>query len=174
MFLNAIMLNKNFNLLMKKLVVYYSFDGNTRFVAHKLAKEFGTDLLELKPVQEIPEKEPLKHFWGGRQVIMGETPELEVYTIDPEEYDLIFIGTPVWAFTFTPSIRSFLKKHKIKNKKMVLFSTHQGMPGRALKHLKKELADNEILAEISFKGVLKNPERNLRELDDFINNLKIS
>lgn len=34
---------------MKALVVYYSFEGNTRLIAHAIAEAVGADLLELKP-----------------------------------------------------------------------------------------------------------------------------
>lgn len=158
---------------MKKLVVYYSLDGNTRFIARKLAEKFQADLLELKPEKEIPKKEPFKHLWGGKQVIMSESPKLEDHGIQPDEYDLLLIGTPVWAFTFAPPIRSFLKEHQIKNKKVVVFCTHQGMPGRIFANFKKALKRNDVLAEIDFKNVLGDQEGNLRKLNDFVVESKI-
>jgi menaquinone-dependent protoporphyrinogen IX oxidase len=68
----------------------------------------------------------MKYLRGGKQVMMKETPELEPYQIDLKNHDIIYIGTPVWAFTFTPAIRSFLKHTHLKNKKIVLFCTHEG------------------------------------------------
>jgi flavodoxin len=157
---------------MKKLVVFYSLDGNTKFIAQNLAKKLGADILELKPEKEIPKVEPLKHFWGGKQVVMKETPKLQKYNLNLADYDTLIIGTPVWAFNFSPPIRTFLKENKIENKKIILFCTFQASPGKTFENLKKELSGNEIIAQIEFKSVLKNPKENFQKLEEFINKIK--
>ena len=157
---------------MKKLVVFYSLEGNTKFIAQNLAKEIGADILELKPEKEIPKIEPLKHFWGGKQVVMKETPKLKKYDINLADYDTLIIGTPVWSFNFSPPIRTFLKENKIKNKKIILFCTSEGSKGKTFENLKKELKGNEIIAQIEFQSVLENPEENIKKLEDFINSVK--
>ena len=37
---------------MKTLIVYYSHEGNTDFVAKKIAEKTGADLLKLVPVKK--------------------------------------------------------------------------------------------------------------------------
>jgi len=157
---------------MKKSVVFYSLEGNTKFIAQNLAKEIGADILELKPEKEIPKIEPLKHFWGGKQVVMKETPKLKKYDINLADYDTLIIGTPVWSFNFSPPIRTFLKENKIKNKKIILFCTSEGSKGKTFENLKKELKGNKIIAQIEFQSVLENPEENIKKLEDFINSVK--
>jgi len=41
---------------------------------------------------------------------MKEKPELKAFDKDLDKYDLIFIGTPVWAFNYTPAIYTFFEK----------------------------------------------------------------
>ncbi|MBU4486909.1 MAG: hypothetical protein KKD38_08270 [Candidatus Delongbacteria bacterium] len=41
---------------MKKLIVFYSLDGNTRMISETMASEIEADLLELKPAKEITRK----------------------------------------------------------------------------------------------------------------------
>ena len=41
---------------MKTAIVYYSMHGNVRYVAEKVAKGLGADLIELKPVKAYPDK----------------------------------------------------------------------------------------------------------------------
>ena len=90
---------------MASLVVYYSLEGSTKLIAD-IATALGADLLELKPVkEEINPKSFLKFFWGGRQVVLKKIPELVPYERDIGKYDLIVIGTPVWAFNYAPPIR---------------------------------------------------------------------
>lgn len=146
---------------MKILIIYYSLEGNTRFIAEAIAKEIHADLLELKVKNEINTKGFMKYIWGGKQVIQKEQPELVPININLDNYDLIFIGTPVWAFNFTPAIRTFLNSFTLKDKKIALFCTHEGFVGNSIKNMKKILeTSNDIIAENDFVNVLKNPQQN--------------
>lgn len=156
---------------MRKIIIFYSLDGNTKFIAQNMAQKLGADILELKPEKEIPKTEPLKHLIGGKQVLMKETPKLKEYKIDLANYDVLIIGTPVWAFDFSPPIRTFLKENKIENKKIILFCTDKMSKGKTFENLRKELKGNEIIAEIEFRNVLEKKEENLKKLEDFIDKL---
>lgn len=140
---------------MKKLIAYYSLDGNTRFIAEAIASAIDADVLVLKPKKEINPKSLLKHFWGGRQVIMKQKPELLPFDKNPQDYDLLFLGTPVWAFDYAPSLRSFFQNVILKDKKIALFCCHGGMKGKTLENMKNALSGNKILGEIDFKEPLK-------------------
>jgi flavodoxin len=158
---------------MKKLVIFYSLDGNTKFIAENLAKEIGADILELKPEKEISRIEPIKHLWGGKQAFLKETPRLKNYNLNLEDYQIICIGTPVWAYNFSPPLRTFLKENKIKNKKIILFCTCGQAKRKTFNNLREKLEGNEIIGEIEFKNVLKNPEENIRKLNDFLKKLSL-
>jgi flavodoxin len=158
---------------LKSLVVFYSLEGNTKFIAAKIAQVFGADTLELKPEKEINSGSAMRFFWGGGQVVMKETPKLKEYKINLNDYSLIIIGTPVWAFNYTPPIRTFLKENKITGKKLILFCTHGGAKGKTFENLSAGLADNEIIGAADFFNVLKDKEKNLAKLDEFFENVKI-
>ncbi len=157
---------------MKKLVVYYSLEGNTRFIAEKMAQGLGADVLELKPEKEIDSASSMRYLWGGGQVVMKEVPKLKQYKINLADYGLIAIGTPIWAFNFVPPIRTFLKENKIRGKKIILFCTHGGAKGKTFANLVAELAGNEILGEIDFYNVLRNKEKSEVKLEEFMRALK--
>jgi len=138
----------------KSLVVYYSLTGNTRLVAEEIANSIKADLLEIKPVNEINPKGSLKFVWGGYQATMKKKPDLKPYEINPEEYDIIFIGTPVWAWTLTPPIRSFIGKHDLSNKKLALFMSAAGEGGKAMQKYKEVVSKSNILGDIMFQDPL--------------------
>jgi len=140
---------------MKSLVVFYSYDGNTKFIAKTIAQTVGADLLQLKPVGEKRWWGPLKYLFGGRQATLKLTPELEPFKPNPQDYDLIFIGTPVWAWNYTPAINSFLTNTKLTNKKIALFCSCGGQPEKTLDKMTERLAGNKILGTIIFKEPLK-------------------
>lgn len=140
---------------MKKLVVYYSLSGNTRSIAYAMAKSIEADILELKPEKDIKENGFMKYFWGGKEVIMKEEPKLYPLEKNPNEYDILFIGTPVWAGSFTPALRTFLNTIKLEDKKIALFCCHDGGKGNIFNNMKKYLDRNYIIGEKEFVKVSK-------------------
>jgi len=102
----------------KILIVYYSLTGNTRFIAETLQEKLKADIQEIKPKKDIKPKGAMKYFWGGYKATMKQKPSLEPIEKDPNNYDVIIIGTPVWAWTIAPPIRSFLSKYDLSDKKI--------------------------------------------------------
>ncbi len=143
---------------MKKLVIFYSLDGSTKFIADIISEKTGADQLRLKPVKQLDSKKFSKYFWGGKQVLTKKMPDLLPFDKKPEDYDLIFIGTPVWAWTYTPALRSFFKMVKLKNKKIVLFNCHAGSPGKTLEDMKTAVKENEIIDMHEFEEPIKRQE----------------
>lgn len=112
---------------MKTAIVYYSMLGNTESVAEKIAQKVDADLIRIAPVEAYPNKGVKKFFWGGKSAAMGESPALCPYEFDLDMYDRIIIGTPVWASTFVPPIRTFITENPgIKEKKLAVFLCFSG------------------------------------------------
>jgi len=149
--------------IMNKLVIYYSFEGNTKFVAQLIAGTLEADLLELKPKNEIKSRGFIKYFWGGKQVIMKEKPELLPFDKQFYEYDMLFIGTPVWAWGYAPPLATLFSATKFKGKKIALFCCHGGGKGRTLEKMKESLLGNEIIGEIDFIEPLKRDKESNKE-----------
>lgn len=140
---------------MKKLVVYYSFDGNTKFIAQAIAEAVSADVLELKPKKEIKSHGFTKYFWGGKQVMMKEKPELLPFDKQSQEYDILFIGTPVWGFNYAPPLNTFFSNVNLKDKKIALFCCYAGLKGKTLESMRKCLLGNDIIGKIDFIEPLK-------------------
>lgn len=146
---------------MNTLVVYFSFDGNTKFIAEKVAETIGAEIMELKTDKKYPTEGFKKYFWGGKSVIFGEKPKLTNESIDLSQYKTIIIGTPVWAGSYTPLVKSFISQYKIKDKQIALFASHGG--GGAEKcfvKLKEALPGNTFIGETDYVEPMKNPEVN--------------
>ena len=137
--------------MLKILIVYYSLTGNTKFIAEAIAESINSDILEVKPVKELNAEGGSKYFWGGYQATMKKKPKLKPFDIDPLEYDLIFIGTPVWAWTYSPPIRSFLSKYDLTGKSVALWTCSAGDGVKAMNRFREALKDTNILGEIRFQ-----------------------
>ena len=148
---------------MRKLVIYYSLEGNTKLISDTLAKTLEADILRLEPVKDIHPTWFMKYMRGGKQVIMKETPMLKHFTINPNQYDLIIIGTPVRAFNYTPACRTFFQEYKLEQKKIAFFCTHEGNAGKTLINMRNRLPNNEIITTKDFPNVSKHKEETIEE-----------
>ncbi len=154
------------------LVVYYSFEGSTRLIAQTIAQALDADLLECKPIKDIRSKGFMKYVWGGRQVVFKKRPQLESFETNPNDYDLIIIGTPVWAFNYAPAIRSFISKANLTKKNIGVFCCHEGAIGKTFENLKKILIGNTIIGEMDFLNVPKHTQENIEKAKNWANTLK--
>ena len=109
---------------MKSLITYYSYSGNTDAVAQIFAKVLrnkgDVDVQRLKPRDEI------RAFIAQCQAaFLKKRAELEgKVNFDAGSYDLVLIGSPVWAFAPTPAINTLLDKISgLNGKKVIIFLT---------------------------------------------------
>jgi len=143
---------------MKTLIVYYSFEGNTKLLATKMSEASGADIMELKLVKEMKSKGFMKYFWGGKAALMQKKPKLEPLEYNFDDYDRIIFGTPVWAGTFAPPFNTIFTDYKIKNKEVAFFCCHAGGMGKVFNKFKKQLPNNNIIGELETNDPLKTGE----------------
>jgi hypothetical protein len=108
------------------------------------------DVLALQLEENKPRKGLAKYVWGGRQVVLNQRPTLKPYTFDSTVYDLLIIGTPVWAGSPAPALDTFLEQTRITGKKIALFCCCAGGKGKVFDKLKKSLSGNTFVGEIAF------------------------
>ena len=114
---------------MRTLIVYYSLEGNTAYAAEKIASVIGADILRIEPVKKYPDKGFRKFFWGGKSAVMAETPKLQPYDFNAEDYERIVFGFPVWAGNVTPPIRTFVRENRLDGKRIAAFASQSGSGG---------------------------------------------
>lgn len=105
----------------KVLVVYYSREGHTKLVAEKLAKKFNADLEQL--IDKKKRTGPIGFSGAGKDAVAGNLTKLKSLKHNPQEYDIILIGTPSWFGNVTPAVRTFIKENNLSGKKIGVFGT---------------------------------------------------
>ncbi len=137
---------------MKTAVVFYSMGGNTEFAARELVSAgLDADMIEIRPEKAYPDKGFRKFFWGGKSAVMAEAPKLQPYSFDPDQYDRIVIGFPVWAGTMAPPVRTFAleQKEAIRGKRIAAFACQSGSGGeKALEKLRACLECPSFIASM--------------------------
>ena len=151
---------------MKTAVIFYSFEGNCALVAKAIKDALNADIFEIKTRDGKKRTGSAKYVWGGFQVITRKKPELEPLSIDINTYDLIVLGTPVWASSPTPAMLSFLSKTEITGKKIALFCCHAGGKGGVFDKFRALLPGNTIVGEIDFTNPAKGESAPLKQKID--------
>lgn len=146
---------------MKTLVLYYSFEGNTKFIAEIIAQTLHASIARIHPADDLTSTGFSKYVWGGGQVVMGIKPKLEPLGIDLNEFDVVFLGSPIWVGTYAPPIKTLLEDGILKNKKVFYFYTHEGGSQNAQRRAEAVISKfNRFMSAAGFLDVLKNPEAN--------------
>jgi flavodoxin len=157
---------------MKTAVIYYSYNGTSAQVAEILKAELNADIFRIETMDDKKRKGISLIFWGGGQVLMGKKPPLKPLSVDISAYDLVILGTPVWASSPAPAIASFLSTNSITGKKVALFCCHAGGMGEALNKLKALLGGNSVVGEIDFRNVAKMDKSELKQkIGEWVKNL---
>ena len=136
---------------MKTAVIYYSFSGNSTMVAETIKGALGAEVFEIKTVDNKKRSNFAMLFLGGGQVLFNKKPAILPLSVDISAYDLIILGTPVWAWSPAPALLTFLSEKKINGKKIALFCCHGGGKGKVFEKLKALLPGNSFVGEIDFE-----------------------
>lgn len=152
---------------MKTLIVYYSRTNVTKKIAEMIRKELNCDIEEITDGDKYKGK--IGYMKGGMNASMGRTSDINPITKNPADYDLVIIGTPVWASNMCTPIYTYLLKYNQQIKNMASFCTCIG--GGYEKALEK-------IAEVSGKPQLstmfltsKDIENPTAKIKTFINQI---
>ncbi len=107
----------------KILVLYYSQTSNTKAVAEEIARQLGADIEEILPIKPYDGDFQATIERGKQEMEQGSLPEIQPITSDINNYDVVFIGYPVWFGTYAPPIAALLDKTDLSGKKIVPFCT---------------------------------------------------
>ncbi len=109
----------------KILVVYYSRTGTTRKVAEAVRGELGCDIEEIISIKN--RSGVVGYFFCGKEATLKKTAEIKPTVENPADYDLVIIGTPVWAWNISSPTRAYLMQNIGKFKKIAVFCTMGGL-----------------------------------------------
>lgn len=72
---------------------------------------------------------------AGRSAMMGERTTLEPTKLDPADYDIVVVGTPVWVYTASVPVMTWLRENEKKIGRVAVFCTHGGNPGHVFEDI---------------------------------------
>ena len=108
---------------MNAIILYYSRSGNTEKLAKQIQKDFHCDILKI-----VPEESYGNYIESCFRVMKErrkkEIPAFVTEVPDLKNYDLIFLGYPIWAQDVPVFISDFVQKCDIEGKVIIPFATY--------------------------------------------------
>ena len=129
----------------KTLILYYSQTGTTQTVAEELQRQLGADIERIEAVNPYDGDFQATIQRGGEELKSGELPELKPIQANLADYDVIFIGYPIWFGTYAMPIATLVGENDFAGKTIVPFCTFgSGGLNSSIEALKKALPKADI------------------------------
>ena len=107
----------------KMLVLYYSQEGTTQKVAEEIAAQTGADIERIDATEPYSGNfdETIQRCRKEREA--GVSPTVNPIQADLSQYDVVFLGYPIWFGTYAPPMEVLLKEIDLDGKTVVPFCT---------------------------------------------------
>ena len=103
---------------------------------------------------------------GNRQTEIAETKR------NPKDYDLMVVGTPVWAWSPSAAIRTYLTKNDLSGIKVALFFTYDSNLRKAIEKTKILISNSVYAGELALPKVSENKEQTKKKIEEWCTQLK--
>ncbi len=114
----------------KPLVAYFSASGVTEKTAETLAKTINADLFEIEPETPYTAADLDWTDKNSRSTVemsdLSSRPAIKSKLDDMGDYDVVFVGFPIWWYVAPTIINTFLESYDFKGKTVVPFATSGG------------------------------------------------
>ena len=145
---------------LRACIIFYSYSGTTRAVAEGIRSASGCDVIEVTTTT------PYSNFTAYTKGVLRSRKmacdEIVPTAIDVSGYDLIILGTPVWAWKPAPAMNAAIRALTgCEGKMAVVFTTCSNQPGEALALMTRALEERgvKVMAEISLdQNDTRNPD----------------
>ena len=104
----------------------YIEKGNTAIMAAVIADLTGSDLFELQTVTPYPEDYASMLRVAQEEIDTDARPALAANVENMADYDVVFIGYPIWHGRMPQAVRTFMETHDLTGKTVIPFNTHEG------------------------------------------------
>lgn len=147
----------------KKLVAYFSASGTTARVAKELAEAAKADLYEIRPETKYTSNDLDWRNKSSRSSVemtdKKSRPKLADKNAKIADYDVIFVGFPIWWYVAPHIINSFLEAYDFSGKKIVIFATSGGSGfGNTVKELQPSAPKATVIEGKLFNGKIDKAE----------------
>lgn len=154
----------------------YIEKGNTAMMAAQLADLTGGDLFEITTTVPYPEDYASMLHVAQEEIDSDARPELASQVENMSDYDILFIGYPIWHGKMPQAIYSFIESYDLSGKTVIPFNTHEGSGQSGTQRvIENALSTSTVLQGLAIQGkTAQEDESRTRELlTDWLKSLNL-
>ena len=149
----------------------YIEKGNTALMAAAIADMTGGDLFEIQTATPYPEDYASMLRVAREEIDTDARPALAANVENMADYDVIFIGYPIWHGKMPQAIHTFIESHDLTGRTVIPFNTHEGSGRSGTQQvIENALPDSTVLQGLAIRGRVaqEEPERMRALIDEWL------
>ncbi|UCD44221.1 MAG: flavodoxin family protein [Candidatus Bathyarchaeota archaeon] len=151
---------------MKTLIVFFSRSGRTRRLAEEIEGRLGSDIEEIR--ESKGRGGAIGWLKSGMESTRMMLPKINALERDPGAYDLVLVGTPIWASNMSSPVRAFITEHRDRIQEAAFFCTGDGDdPGKVFGPM-EELLGKRPIATMGLIGEERENPDSLKKIEEFV------
>ena len=136
--------------------------GNTHIVADMIAEVVGADTFEIKTLKDYPANYKECTEVAKHELEENARPELAAKVPNMQDYDVIFLGYPIWWSDMPMAVYTFMESYDFQGKTIIPFCTSAGdvLTGRESSIIPEHAKGAKVLDGLGIEGkrAQQNPE----------------
>lgn len=127
--------------------------GTTEVIAEQILNTLGGDRFLIQTEETYPTDFQAVIDRNHEEAAQGALPELTGVVENMAQYDVVFLGYPIWNMTVPQAIQTFLASYDFSGKTIVPFCTHDGYgSGRSYSAIAEACPGAEVLEGIAVEA----------------------
>lgn len=127
--------------------------GNTQIIAEYIAKEVGADSFHIETVTPYPADYNECCDVAKQELADKSRPEINGTVDNMEEYDIVFLGYPIWWGDMPMAVYTFMESYDFSDKVIIPFNTHEGSgESGTYSAISTALPDAQVLDGMAIQG----------------------
>ena len=158
----------------KILIVYFSWSNNTEVIANYIHDEIGGDIERIEPVVAYPDNYNDTADYAKAERDNDARPEFKPLQHDPTDYDVVFIGYPIWWYRMPMIMETFFDTYDFSGITIVPFNTHEGSrDGGTYDMIRDREPNATVLEGLPIRGGNVNDAASRKAVTDWLKGLKL-
>lgn len=112
----------------KILVAYFSHTGNTEKVAQTIQSKTGADIFKIETAEPYSSVYREVTELAKQEKANNARPALKNTVANMAQYDVVFVGFPIWWYTAPMAVATFADSYDFSGKTVITFCTSGGSP----------------------------------------------
>ncbi len=162
-----------YELEQKALIAYFSRTGNTLTIASLISRKTESDMFKIQPVETYSYDATEANKRAEKEKKDNARPEIETKIENIDDYDVIFLGYPVWCDTVPMIINTFLDTYNLDGKVIIPFAINSdGGFEDSIEAIEKAEPNATVLNGVVVSGSEVGSESTRTIVDNWLSTLK--